>query len=199
MVVTNHPLASAAGSQMLLAGGNAIDAAIASLFALSVVEPMMVGVLGGGVAHIRLADGRHIVLDGLSTAPGKATPDMYEPLSHEIGKARDTRDRENVIGPKAVAVPGALAGLVRGAGPVWHDAACRCAGACDRAGGARLHRQPLSQRLHRRLRRRHCARSRPVAPIPAGRPAARRRSAPAAAGVRSEPQADRDGRAARAL
>ena len=70
----------------------------------------MVGVLGGGLAHIRLADGRHIVLDGLSTAPGKAAPDMYEALSHEIGKARDTRDRENVVGPKSVAVPGALAG-----------------------------------------------------------------------------------------
>ncbi|AMJ62749.1 gamma-glutamyltransferase [Bosea sp. PAMC 26642] len=110
MVVTNHPLASAAGSQMLLAGGNAIDAAVACLFALTVVEPMMVGILGGGVAHIRLADGRHVVLDGLSTAPGKATPDMYDCVSDQIGKARDVRDRLNVIGPKAVAVPGALAG-----------------------------------------------------------------------------------------
>jgi gamma-glutamyltranspeptidase / glutathione hydrolase len=110
MVVTNHPLASAAGSQMLLAGGNAIDAAVASLFALTVVEPMMVGVLGGGVAHIRLAGGRHVILDGLSTAPLKARPDMYEALSDEIGKARDTRDRLNLTGPKAVAVPGALAG-----------------------------------------------------------------------------------------
>lgn len=110
MVVTNHPLASAAGSQILLAGGNAIDAAIASLFALTVVEPMMVGILGGGVAHIRLADGRHVVLDGLSTAPHRASETMYEPLSHEIGKARDVRDRLNLVGPRAVAVPGALAG-----------------------------------------------------------------------------------------
>jgi gamma-glutamyltranspeptidase/glutathione hydrolase len=110
MVVSNHPLASSAGSQMLLAGGNAIDAAVAALFALTVVEPMMVGILGGGVAHIRLADGRHVVLDGLSTAPGKATADMYDCLSDDIGKQRDVRDRENVIGPKAVAVPGALAG-----------------------------------------------------------------------------------------
>ncbi|MBX9907919.1 MAG: gamma-glutamyltransferase [Beijerinckiaceae bacterium] len=109
MVVTNHPLASAAGSQMLLAGGNAIDAAIAALFALTVVEPMMVGVLGGGVAHIRLSDGRHLILDGLSTAPLAATPDMFETLSDEIGKSRDTRGRENLIGPRAVAVPGALA------------------------------------------------------------------------------------------
>lgn len=110
MVVTNHPLASAAGSEMLLAGGNAIDAAVAALFALTVVEPMMVGVLGGGVAHIRLADGRNLVLDGLSTAPGRASADMYETLSDEIGRSRDVRGRENVVGPKAVAVPGALAG-----------------------------------------------------------------------------------------
>ncbi|WP_210251132.1 gamma-glutamyltransferase [Bosea sp. F3-2] len=110
MVVTNHPLASAAGAQMLLAGGNAIDAAVASLFALTVAEPMMVGILGGGLSHIRLADGRHVVIDNLSTAPVHATPDMYDCLSDEIGRQRDTRDRENVVGAKAVAVPGALKG-----------------------------------------------------------------------------------------
>jgi len=110
MMVSNHPLASAAGSEMLLAGGNAIDAAVAALFALTVVEPMMVGILGGGLAHLRLADGSHRVLDGLSPAPLAARPDMYECLSDEIGKARDVRGRENVIGAKAIAVPGALAG-----------------------------------------------------------------------------------------
>jgi gamma-glutamyltranspeptidase / glutathione hydrolase len=109
MMVSNHPLASAAGAEMLLAGGNAIDAAVAALFALTVVEPMMVGILGGGLAHIRLADGSHRILDGLSTAPAAARHDMYECLSDEIGKARDVRDRENVVGAKAIAVPGALA------------------------------------------------------------------------------------------
>lgn len=110
MIVANHPLASAAGAEMLLAGGNAIDAAIAALFALTVVEPMMVGVLGGGVAHIRLSDGRHVVLDGLSTAPGEARGDMYETLSDQLPNYRDTRGRENLVGAKAVATPGALAG-----------------------------------------------------------------------------------------
>src|SRR5215472_19164821 len=69
MVVSNHPLASAAGAEMLAGGGNAIDAAVAALFALTVVEPMMVGIFGGGMAHLRLADGHHTVIDGLSTAP----------------------------------------------------------------------------------------------------------------------------------
>jgi gamma-glutamyltranspeptidase/glutathione hydrolase len=110
MVVTNHPLASAAGAEMLLGGGNAIDAAVAALFALTVVEPMMVGVLGGGLAHIRLADGRHTVLDGLSTAPGRARPDMYRTLSDTLPDYMETEGRRNAVGPLAVAVPGALAG-----------------------------------------------------------------------------------------
>ncbi|MFT5173140.1 MAG: gamma-glutamyltranspeptidase/glutathione hydrolase [Gammaproteobacteria bacterium] len=109
MAVTNHPLASAAAAQMLLSGGNAIDAAVCALFALSVVEPMMVGVLGGGVAHIRLADGQHVVLDGLSTAPGAAHGTLYETVSNQRPNYRDTVGRANLIGARAVAVPGALA------------------------------------------------------------------------------------------
>src|SRR6266404_2042430 len=77
MVVSNHPLASAAGAEMLAAGGNAIDAAIATLFTLTVVEPMMVGIIGGGMAHIRLADGSHRFIDGQSTVPLVVRPDTY--------------------------------------------------------------------------------------------------------------------------
>jgi gamma-glutamyltranspeptidase/glutathione hydrolase len=110
MVVTNHPLASGAGAEMLLGGGNAIDAAVAALFALTVVEPMMVGVLGGGLAHVRLADGRHLVLDGISTAPAMATADMFETVSDSLPDYQQTRGRQNFVGPRAVAVPGALAG-----------------------------------------------------------------------------------------
>src|SRR6202051_46043 len=94
MVVSNHPLASAAGAEMLAAGGNAIDAAIATLFTLTVVEPMMVGIIGGGMAHIRLSDGSHRFIDGPSTVPAAVRS--------------DTVDNENLNGPKAVAVPGSL-------------------------------------------------------------------------------------------
>ena len=69
MVVTNHPLASVAGMQMLAAGGNAVDAAVAALFTLTVVEPMMVGILGGGFAHLRLPDGTHTCLLYTSPSP----------------------------------------------------------------------------------------------------------------------------------
>jgi gamma-glutamyltranspeptidase/glutathione hydrolase len=108
VVCSNHPLASAAGAEVLLQGGNAVDAAIATLFALTVVEPMMVGVLGGGVAHLRMADGRHSVVDGLSTAPAAARDGMF-PLPEGAGpEARESIGRTNVVGPLAVAVPGAL-------------------------------------------------------------------------------------------
>lgn len=111
MVATNHPLASSAGVQMLLEGGNAVDAAVAALFALSVVEPMMVGPLGGGLIHLRTPDGRHSVIDCLSTAPAAARADMFEPLgARGLPNARETRERRNALGARAVAVPGALAG-----------------------------------------------------------------------------------------
>jgi gamma-glutamyltranspeptidase/glutathione hydrolase len=109
MVVANHPLAASAGAEVLAGGGNAVDAAIAALFTLSVVEPMMVGPLGGGVAHLRLADGRHVVLDGLSTAPGAAAADMYRPVA-DAADPQETQGRENLLGPRAMGVPGALAG-----------------------------------------------------------------------------------------
>lgn len=111
MVVTNHPLASAAGAEMLAAGGNAVDAAIAALFTLTVVEPMMVGIFGGGMAHLRLADGRHTVIDGLSSAPLASHAGCYRPVSDTPGPDYlETEGRENAVGAKAVASPGNLKG-----------------------------------------------------------------------------------------
>jgi gamma-glutamyltranspeptidase/glutathione hydrolase len=108
MVVSNHPLASAAGAEMLAAGGNAIDAAIATLFTLTVVEPMMVGIIGGGMAHIRLSDGSHRFIDGQSTVPLAVKPDTYRSRPGSAHDVFDTLDDENLTGPKAVAVPGSL-------------------------------------------------------------------------------------------
>jgi gamma-glutamyltranspeptidase / glutathione hydrolase len=108
MVVSNHPLASAAGAEMLAGGGNAIDAAIATLFTLTVVEPMMVGIIGGGMAHVRLSDGSHRFIDGQSTVPLAVQPDAYASKPGSPHNVFDTIGDENLIGPKAVAVPGSL-------------------------------------------------------------------------------------------
>src|SRR5437016_7516013 len=108
MVVSNHPLASSAGAEMLAAGGNAIDAAIATLFTLTVVEPMMVGIIGGGMAHIRTSDGSHRIIDGQSTVPLAIRPDTYTSKPGSAPDVFDTVGNENLIGPKAVAVPGSL-------------------------------------------------------------------------------------------
>ena len=110
MVVTNHPLASAAGAEMLAAGGNAVDAAIASLFTLTVVEPMMVGILGGGIAHIRKADGTHTVIDGQTTAPLATHPTIYTRDPAAPPGTMETLGRKNAVGATAVGAPGNLMG-----------------------------------------------------------------------------------------
>ncbi len=79
MVTAMHPLAAAAGLEILRAGGNAVDAAVATAFAIGVVEPAMSGV--GGVAAMVMysaADGRTVVVDGSSTAPAAAREDIFE-------------------------------------------------------------------------------------------------------------------------
>ncbi len=109
MVVTNHPLASAAGAEMLAAGGNAVDAAVAALFALTVVEPMMVGIFGAGHAHLLLASGRHTVIDGYTTAPAAARPDTFRPVSDTWPDYMEAEGRDNSVGWRSVGVPGNLA------------------------------------------------------------------------------------------
>ena len=109
IVAANHPLASVAGAEILALGGNAVDAAVATLFALSVVEPMMDSPFGAGFFVIR--DGRTgavATIDNYATVPARATPDMFEPIPTSLDY--ETVGRENDIGYRAIAVPGALKG-----------------------------------------------------------------------------------------
>src|SRR5919199_6863313 len=79
MVTAMHPLAAQAGLEMLRKGGNAVDAAVATAFAIGVVEPFMSGV--GGVAAMVIYNhgtGETVVVDGSSVAPARARDDMFE-------------------------------------------------------------------------------------------------------------------------
>jgi len=105
MVVSDDPLASAAGVEILRKGGNAVDAAVAVGFALAVVEPRAGNLGGGGFLLVRLADGRAAVVDYRETAPGRATGDMYMRRDSTLDSEAAT------IGYRSVAVPGSVAGL----------------------------------------------------------------------------------------
>jgi len=98
-VAANHPLAAQAGLLALRAGGNAIDAAVATAVTLAVVEPMMSGLGGDGFYQVfEQASGRAVIFNGSGPAPEAATPERYI-----RGIPR--------IGPLSISVPGALAGI----------------------------------------------------------------------------------------
>jgi len=105
MVATDELLASQVGVDILKRGGNAVDAAVAIAFALSVVEPAAGNVGGGGFMLVRLADGKTTFFDYRETAPGKATRDMYIKPDGKLD------EQGSVIGYRSVAVPGTVAGL----------------------------------------------------------------------------------------
>ncbi|MEM1045268.1 MAG: gamma-glutamyltransferase [Pseudomonadota bacterium] len=113
VVVANHPLGTAAGVEILAAGGNAVDAAVATLLALTVVEPMMVGIAGGGFVHVRSPDGRHSVMDCMSCAPAAAQDDFFTPRFPEDPLSYEVEGRRNQLGGTAVATPGNLDGWCR--------------------------------------------------------------------------------------
>lgn len=106
VVVCAHPLAAKIGKDILLQGGNAIDAAIATQLALAVVYPEAGNIGGGGFMVARLNTGKIIALDYREAAPIAATTNMY--LDKKTGKA-NTRLSQN--GHLAVGVPGTVAGI----------------------------------------------------------------------------------------
>jgi gamma-glutamyltranspeptidase/glutathione hydrolase len=106
MVVSVHELASHVGVDIMQAGGNAIDAAVATGFALAVVHPPAGNIGGGGFMLIRMADGKAHFLDYREKAPAAATRDMF--LDSQGNVIKDASE----IGYKSIGVPGSVAGLV---------------------------------------------------------------------------------------
>ena len=107
MVTSVHELASLAGLEMLQRGGNAIDAAVATGLALTVVHPFAGNIGGGGFMLIRLADGRSVALDYRESAPAASSRDMYVGPDGNVlsGPASST------VGWRASGVPGSVAGF----------------------------------------------------------------------------------------
>ncbi len=106
MVVTAHPLASQVGVDIMKKGGNAVDAAIATQFALAVVFPAAGNIGGGGFMVVRLADGTVASLDFREKAPGKATTNMY------LDSAANVIEGLSTQGHLASGVPGSVDGMV---------------------------------------------------------------------------------------
>jgi gamma-glutamyltranspeptidase/glutathione hydrolase len=104
MVASNNALASAAGDEIMKAGGNAVDGAVATGFALAVTFPFAGNLGGGGYMVIRMADGRTAAVDYREIAPLAASRDMYIGLDGKL-------TNESVVGYRASGVPGAVAGM----------------------------------------------------------------------------------------
>ena len=105
MVVSSEPLASQAGVEILQAGGNAVDAAVAVGFTLAVTFPQAGNLGGGGFMLIRMARGDSIVVDYREQAPAAATRGMYQDAQGNLIPGAST------TGARAAGVPGTVRGL----------------------------------------------------------------------------------------
>jgi len=110
MVVSVHHLASDAGVEILRAGGNAVDAAVATGFALAVVHPAAGNLGGGGFLLLRTHDGHATFIDYREKAPLAATETMYQDAQGNI--IPETSLQSSVIGYRSIATPGSVAGMV---------------------------------------------------------------------------------------
>ena len=105
MVVSSDPLATQAGVEILQAGGNAVDAAVAVGFALAVTYPFAGNIGGGGFMMVRMAGEQPAMIDYREEAPGHATQDMY------LDKQGNVIPNASIVGALSVGVPGTVAGL----------------------------------------------------------------------------------------
>src|SRR5277367_2335190 len=105
MVVSVHHLATDAGVEVLKEGGNAVDAAVATGFALAVVHPIAGNIGGGGFMLIHLHGGKSTFIDYREKAPLGASANMY------LDDKGNIIPNASVVGYKAVGVPGSVAGM----------------------------------------------------------------------------------------
>ena len=106
VVTSRSQLASDVGVEILKQGGNAIDAAVATAFALAVTYPSAGNIGGGGFMVIRLEDGTVVTQDHREKAPGTAFPDMF------LDDAGNVDRRKSLYSAQAAGVPGSVAGLL---------------------------------------------------------------------------------------
>ncbi|MGD0509945.1 MAG: gamma-glutamyltransferase, partial [Terriglobales bacterium] len=110
IVTSIHELASRAGVEILRAGGNAIDAAVATGFALAVVHPQAGNLGGGGFLLLRNATGETHFIDFREKAPAAATANMY--LDAQGNVIPESSEDSSIVGYRSIGVPGTVAGLV---------------------------------------------------------------------------------------
>ncbi len=118
MVVAEHPIGAEAGAAILERGGNAVDAAVATAFAMTVVEPFMSTIGGGGTMLVYLAGPRETVaIDFNVCAPAACHERVYRLVDGVSPGAlfawHRVEDDANVFGHRSVAVPGSVAGLTQ--------------------------------------------------------------------------------------
>lgn len=104
MVVSQNEIASRVGADVIAEGGNAIDAAVATAFALAVTHPTAGNIGGGGFLVFRPAAGEPVAYDFREVAPSGSSPTMFL----KDGKYDEDRHHESYV---AVGVPGTVAGL----------------------------------------------------------------------------------------
>jgi gamma-glutamyltranspeptidase/glutathione hydrolase len=109
MVVSVHHLASDAGVEILKAGGNAVDAAVATGFALAVVHPIAGNLGGGGFMLLRMHDGHATFIDFREEAPLAASANMYLDAQGKVLPPDSLRG--SIVGYRSIATPGSVAGL----------------------------------------------------------------------------------------
>jgi gamma-glutamyltranspeptidase / glutathione hydrolase len=110
MVTSVHELASGVGVEMMQSGGNAVDAAVATGFALAVVHPQAGNLGGGGFLLLREASGETHFIDFREKAPAAATENMYLDAQGNVLPA-SSKD-SSLVGYRSIGVPGSVAGLV---------------------------------------------------------------------------------------